>query len=71
MRQNIRPIIDIRRIPTGEKPLEELAAEVYFWIFRNRPADKASAGTFVNPEKATYNGGINTISGGAQDGTAT
>ena len=29
MRKSNRPLIDIQRIPVGEKPLEELAAEVF------------------------------------------
>lgn len=70
MRKNNRPVIDIQRIPTGEKPLEELAAEVYGWLFQNRPAVKSSDGTFANPEKTDYNGGTKMISGGNENDTA-
>lgn len=41
MRKSNRPLIDIQRIPVGEKPLEELAAEVYGWIFDNRSRAKS------------------------------
>ena len=40
-RNKNRPVIDIRRVPVGEKPLEELAAEVYGWLFQNRSTAKS------------------------------
>lgn len=70
MRKSNRPLIDIQRIPVGEKPSEELAAEVYGWIFDNRSRAKSSADTFVNPENPHYNDGIKMISGGNKDDTA-
>lgn len=63
-----RPKIDIQRIPVGEKPLEELAAEVYGWIFQSKA--KSSGGTFANREKAHYNDGTKMISGGKDNDTA-
>ena len=44
-RNSNRPIIDIQRIPVGEKPLEELAAEVYGWLFQSKSTAKSSDGT--------------------------
>lgn len=70
MRKTNRPVIDIRRIPVGEKPLEELAAEVYGWIFQRKEATKSSAGTFANPENTAYNDGTKMISGGNENDTA-
>ena len=66
MRKSNRPLIDIQRIPVGE----ELAAEVYDWIFDNRSRAKSSADTFVNPANPHYNDGIKMISGGNKDDTA-
>ena len=65
MRKSNRPLIDIQRIPVGEKPLEELAAEVYGWS-----RAKSSADTFANPANPHYNDGIKMISGGNKDDTA-
>ena len=70
MRKSNRPLIDIQRIPVGEKPLEELVAEVYGWIFDNRSRAKSSADTFVNPANPHYNDGTKMISGGNKDDTA-
>ena len=41
-RNSNRPVIDIQRIPVGEKPLEELAAEVYGWLFQSKSTAKSS-----------------------------
>lgn len=65
-----RPVIDIQRVPIGEKPLEELAADVYGWIFQNRNSVKSSAGTFVNRKNTNYNDGVKMISGGKDNDTA-
>lgn len=70
MRNSNRPVIDIRRIPVGDTPLEELAAEVYGWIFQGKEEAKSSAGTFAKPEKSDYNDGTKMISGGNENDTA-
>ena len=70
MRKSNRPVIDIQRVPIGEKPLEELAAEVYGWLFQSKAFVKSSADTFANDRKHNYNDGIKMISGGQKDDTA-
>lgn len=70
MRTATRPIIDIQRVPTGEMPLDELVADVYGWIFQNKPYVKSSVDTFVTHEKAHYNSGVKMNSGGNNNGTA-
>lgn len=69
-RNKNRPVIDIRRVPVGEKPLEELAAEVYGWLFQNRSTAKSSGGTFANRQNPHYNDGVMMISGGNKNDTA-
>lgn len=70
MRKCNRPIIDIQRVPVGNKPLEELVAEVYEWIFDNRSVMKSSTDTFAKEKNQNYNGGIKMISGGNDNDTA-
>lgn len=69
-RKSNRPIIDIQRVPVGEKPLAELAADVYGWLFQSKGTVKSSAGTFVNGNNPHYNSGIKMISGGNDNDTA-
>lgn len=69
-RNSNRPVIDIQRVPVGEKPLEELAAEVYGWIFQCNSTAKSSDGTFANRKIPHYNDSIKMISGGKEDDTA-
>lgn len=69
-RNSNRPVIDIQRIPVGEKPLEELAAEVYGWLFQSKSTAKSSDGTFANRKKQYYNDSIKMISGGKEDDAA-
>ena len=69
-RNSNRPVIDIQRIPVGEKPLEELAAEVYGWLFQSKSTAKSADGTFANRKKQHYNDSIKMISGGKEDDTA-
>ena len=69
-RRNNRPVIDIQRVPVGEKPLVELAADVYEWIFQSKSVAKSSADTFVNKNNSHYNSSIKMISGGKDNDTA-
>lgn len=69
-RKSNRPIIDIQRVPVGEKPLAELAADVYGWLFQSKGTVKSSADTFVNGNNPHYNNSIKMISGGNDNDTA-
>lgn len=70
MRKCNRPIIDIQRVPVGNKPLEELVAEVYEWIFDNQTAMKSSVDTFAKEKNQHYNDNVKMISGGNDNDTA-
>lgn len=51
-----KPVIDIQRIPAGERELESVMADVFLWMFRKYPkSSEKGAGTFVNGGFTDYN----------------
>ena len=72
-RKMTRPVIDIKRVPAGDRELESVMADVFLWVFSKYPQPKSSsteADTLVESEIVGYNLETTTPKEVKKDGTA-